>query len=457
MGAAASRPVRADGDDRSALVLGAGIAGLAAARSLRRAGWQVTVLEAAQRVGGVLTSITLGGCHFECGPNTVQASDELLALCQDAGCANGLQPTAARAARRYLVRDGALVALPASPWAFITTPLFSRSGKLRLLTEPLRGRGPGPHEPLADFVRRRLGPEAVSIIDALAHGVYAGDARELAVGYAFPKVYRLEAEHGSLVRGMLRVRSKIAGPGGPKSLIGFAGGFEALAGRLGRDLDIRLGTRALRVEHDGRRFRLLAESDAGPQRFAAARLVSALPAAPAVSVLAPLGDLGPAGDIPHAPVAVVNLVFDRDALGHALDGFGFLAPAGAGLPILGCLFISTLFPDRAPPGKAALTVMLGGRQHAEQVDLDDPTLVRVAIDALGGLLAVRAAPLASHVTHWRQGIAQATAAWPAAQAAGDALEAAYPGLSVLGSWRSGVGVPNCVRAGWQVAGSAVRW
>lgn len=453
---------------RRALVLGAGITGLAAARSLRRAGWTVAVLEASDRVGGTLATHTLGGCRFELGPNTVQESPELIALCEDAGCADGLRRTSTAAARRYLVRDGRLVALPGSPPALLTSPLFTVAGKLRILTEPWRRRGSGPEEALADFVRRRLGRQAVAIVDAMAHGVYAGDPSELAVGHAFPRLFGLERAYGSLFRGMQQHRRAAARAGdrpGPSALVGFDGGFANLAARLAKGLDVRLGSPIAAVS---RRQQQHSQESSGRASFCvtlrgvgsreplhAERLISALPLHETISVLA---DLGPSTCgleaspelLPHAPVAVVQVVVPRDAVGHPLDGFGFLVPHAENLPILGCLFVSSLFADAAPENRAALTVLLGGRRAPELVDEDDATLVAKVVTSLEQLIHLRATPTETHVSRWQPGIPQPTAAWPAVQAAANQLEAAHPGLTILGNWRTGVGVPDCIRAGWTV-------
>lgn len=452
-------------------VLGAGISGLAAARRLRATGHDVVVLEASARPGGVMRTETIGDCRFELGPNTVQRSPELVALCRDAGILDRLISPADEARKRYVMRRGALVPVPGSPPALLGTPLFTPLGKLRLLGEPLVGRGPGPEESLADFARRRLGRQAVPLVDAVAHGVYAGDPAELATGHAFPRIHALETDHGSLLRGLLTGRRRRGtGDSGRPTLAGYRGGFAALARDLCHDLDLRTETQAIDIErHDasgGRtRYRVSARSvadpgadpgsDAGTDRveIEVDRIVSALPSEVSRVVLRRLGDLDIVETLPHAGVATVNLVYDRDRVGHPLDGFGFLVPHHEGLPILGCLFVSSLFADSAPPDRVALTVMIGGRRNPGLVDLEDTALVETAIESLRGPLAIRDAPLATFVNRWRPGIPQPTATWPAIQAAADAIEDANPGLSILGAWRAGPGVPNCIAAGWRLDGS----
>ena len=186
-----------------ALVLGAGMSGLAAARALVRAGRRPLVLEAGSRPGGVMETIVSAGFVAELGPSTVQESPALLELAAAAGCAGELVPAAAAARRRFLVHRGRLVALPGGPHGLLTTPLLSWRGKARLATEPWRRRGPGPHESVAAFFGRRLGSEALPLADAIGLGVFAGDPDELAIGFAFGGAYSLEREHGSLLRGFI--------------------------------------------------------------------------------------------------------------------------------------------------------------------------------------------------------------------------------------------------------------
>jgi oxygen-dependent protoporphyrinogen oxidase len=444
-----------------ALVLGAGISGLAAAHALLRAGRHPVVLEAGERPGGVMETAASSGFLAELGPSTVQEAPALLELAAAAGCAGELIPAAAAAARRrFVVHRGRLVALPGGPRGLLTTPLLSWRGKARLATEPWRRRGPGPHESLAAFFGRRLGSETLPLADAIGLGIFAGDPEELAVGYAFSRAYALEREHGSLLRGMLhaaRRGSRAAGghPRAARRLIAFRGGFAELGRRLAAGLDVRHGCTALGAYRDAGGFRVLASQGERQLVLSAPRLVSALPASATAAVLAPLAAAGPAGlaviaGIPHAPVAVVALGYDRGQVLHPLDGFGFLAPHREGRKILGCLFSSSLFPDRAPGGRVLLTVMIGGRRRAPLVELPEADLVGLAHGELVELLGVRGQPAPALVRRWRPGIPQPDARWPEARHAASALERAHPGLTILGNWLHGVGLPDCARAGWEM-------
>jgi oxygen-dependent protoporphyrinogen oxidase len=479
-GTGEAAPVAEMAETADAVVLGAGMSGLAAARALLRAGRHPLVLEAGDRPGGVMETAASAGFLAELGPSTVQEASALLELAAAAGCAGELIPAAAAAARRrFVVHRGRLVALPGGPRGLLTTPLLSWRGKARLATEPWRRRGPGPHESVAAFFGRRLGGETLPLADAIGLGVFAGDPEELAIGYAFSRAYSLEREHGSLLRGMLhaaRRGSRAAGgrPRAARRLIAYRGGFAELGRRLAEGLDVRYGCAALEAVRDGDGFRVRAAQGERRLVLSAPRLVSALPAAATAAVLLPLAlvaggavgaDRGGGGGtgagagragleaiagIPHAPVAVVALGYDRGQVLHPLDGFGFLAPHREGRRILGCLFSSSLFPDRAPGGRVLLTVMVGGRRRAPLVELPDAELVGLAHGELAELLGVNGQPEPAMVRRWQPGIPQPDARWPEARHAASALERAHPGLTILGNWLHGVGLPDCARAGWEM-------
>jgi oxygen-dependent protoporphyrinogen oxidase len=440
-----------------ALILGAGISGLAAGWAFRRDDVAVRLLEAGERPGGKVQTRERDAFRYELGPHAVQGTPEVFELVAAAGLAGDIVAASDKLKKRFLVHRGELVAAPMGPREAWSTPLISRKGLLRAATEPFRRRGPGPHESVTRFVNRRLGPEVARLVDALALGIFAGDPDELAMGYAFPKVYRLEAEHGSLLRGALAMRkaNKQDGGGAEKAsklpyLLSFPRGLASLVDRLAGELDVAYGKRVTAVAADGDGFVVRGASPGGDFELRTRRLVAALPVDVAAGVLAGLGDTEPLTRLPHAKVAVLSLGFERGQVRHPLDGFGFLAPHAEDRMLLGCLFSSTLFPDRAPEGHVALTVMAGGRRRPEEVELDDATLLDRVLYELERLLGVTGEPVLAEITRWRPGIAQATARMAEVKDAVAALETAHPGLTVLGDWLHGVGVPACIKAGWSV-------
>ena len=436
-----------------ALVVGAGISGLTTAFRLSRSGWRVAVVEAAGRVGGAIKTHTDGPWRFELGPNTVVENHETVGrLIRDAGLDGEKVVAAPSARRRYLYKDGWLVPLPGGPGSFLTTPLFPPSAKLRLLKEPWIGRAPeGTEESIAAFVRRRLGQSFLDYaVGPFVSGVYAGDPERLSMRWAVPKIWSLEHDHGSLIRGALARRK---GPGPAGAMISFRDGLEALPRKLAAEIgDVRTGVavkRIVRINHIGGGYR--ADTSAGP--IDAKRVVLAVPA----DVAARLLDEVTAGasrlfdQVPYAAVAVLALGWRRAEVGHPLDGFGFLAPRKEGLRSLGCLFPSELFPDRAPEGHVALAAFAGGRTDPEIVAWDEDRIATTLIDELRGPLSLRGEPAYVLVRRWPRAIPQYEVGHGRFVDRAQEIEKALPGLHLGGNYLGGVSVPDCIRNGTALA------
>src|SRR5262245_13397458 len=219
------------------IVVGAGIAGLTVAHRLTRGGrdepHEVTVLEATDRTGGTIQSNQVGGYLCEHGPQGIlDNAPDTLTLIEELG----LEPvmSAADARRRFLFHGGRLREVPGSPIAAIGSDVLTWRGKLRLMAEPFIGRDSADDETIDRFAARRLGREAAKmLVDPMVSGIYAGDAAQLSIRAAFPTVWELERDYGSLVRGMMSRRRR-GSDGGSASerrigrLMSFADGIEAL-------------------------------------------------------------------------------------------------------------------------------------------------------------------------------------------------------------------------------------
>lgn len=450
--------------DPDVLVVGAGISGLTAAFRLKRAGLSVAVIEASGRVGGAIETHSEAGFRFELGPNTVLENHPAVSdLLRDAGLDDATERekivASPAAKRRYLWKGNRLEPLPGGPPGLLRTPLFSLGAKLRLLREPWIRRRTAieimadPDETVAAFVRRRLGRELLDYaVGPFVSGVYAGDPERLAVRWAVPKIFALEQEHGSLIRGALAKR-KGPDPGG--AMFSFRDGLETLPRRLGREIgDVRVGVTALKVTRRAEAF--LVETDSGP--ISARSVVLAVPADAAARLLdgATGGESLAFAEIPYAPVAVVALGMAGSDITHPLDGFGFLAPRRESLRLLGGLFPSTIFPDRAPAGHVALSVFLGGRTDPEVVDptvWNNDRLLGLVREELGRAigLAPSCQPLVTVIRRWPRAIPQYEVGHGRFVALAEKFERDLPGLRWAGNFLHGVSVPDCIRSASRVA------
>jgi len=445
------------------VVLGAGITGLTAAWHLRRAGLVPIVVEQSQRVGGAIGAWRSDGWLHELGPNSLlEGSSDLAAFIEELGLGSRRIYAAEAAKQRYIVRGGRLVAMPTSPLSFLSTRLFSARAKLKLLGEPWRPRSAaGQDESVAEFVVRRLGREFLDYaINPFVGGVYAGDPTQLAVRHAFPKLYALEQEHGSLLRGALKRRNASGGPKG--RIFSFQSGLDELPNAIARVLGpdaLRLGATVLGIRRaDDGAWEVDCEKGELSWSETCASLVLALPADALAALpfegVAAADRLSVLRGIAHPPVASVFTGYKREDMPHPLDGFGVLVPEVEHGKILGTLFSSTLFPDRAPNGHVAFTTFVGGTRQPELLDCDDRMLESVVQGELTRLIGVRAPPACVHIQRWPRAIPQYTLGYQRFKDAIAAVEAGASGLFIGGNCRDGISLAYCIDSGRRLAAAA---
>ena len=435
-----------------AVVVGAGIAGLAAAHELQAAGAEVLVLDPSDRPGGVMRTDHHAGFVFENGPNTAVVKPPMRHFLERLQLVDELRPAAPVSKRRFLYRDGQLVEVPGSAWAFARSPLLSARAKWRLLAEPFQRRGSGRRESVAEFVGRRLGREVSdALVGPFLTGVYAGDERELGAWAVFPGLVEAEERHGSLLVGGLagarrgRRERGLPGSRAPSS------GFGPLARRLAEGLaePPALGSRAELIARDGSGFRIDVASRSGPLHLAAERVVIATPSYAAGPLLRGLdGDVADALEAIHyAPLVVAPVGVRVGAAPSRVEGFGFLVPRDQKLGLLGCLFMSQLFPHRAPEGSELLHCMLGGVRWPDAIHQPDDALERRLGDELEQTLGLKDAPAPLRWVRWPRAVPQPGRNHAELVEWLDRRLAQIPGLALAGSYLAGVGVPDALASG----------
>lgn len=432
-------------------IAGAGISGLATAFYLNRAqpGWELVVYDAEPRPGGTMQTVNLDGFLFEAGGNGFLTNKpDSLQLAEESGAQPLLLPSS-DAARRRFIFDGALHPLPESPPAFIRSPLLTVGEKLRVLGELfVPPRRDGIDETLQEFGYRRVGRGLTDVfLDAMAAGIYGTTPDKVSVKAAFPLVVELERQHGGLFRGMLARRKKSAGPGG--ILMSFRGGLGRFAEHLQRTVpaDWRLGEAVIGVARDGAGWRV--ETTSSSDSFD--RLVLAAPPHCAAQMLRRCDpELATLLErIEYTPIAVVG--FGYRSAPHALDGFGLLTTTRARQSILGVLWDSSIFPDRAPDGCKALRVLIGGQRDPALAHQDEAGLVATARAGLESTMGLTAAPDATFVRRWDRGIPSYTVGHESRVDAIFERAARVPGLHFVCNAYHGIAMNDCVRNGRELA------
>ncbi len=464
---------------RRVAIVGAGISGLAAAHRLvelagdGRAGLELAVFEAAPRAGGIVATARTGDLVLEDGPDSfITDKPEAQALCERLGLGPRLVATRPEFRRSYIVAGSRLVPTPegfqllapSRLGPFLASPLLTPAGRARALLDlvlPPRTRDAGAilDESLASFVTRRLGREVLErLAQPMVGGIYGADPARLSLLATFPRFLRLEAEHGSVIRGLAAAR---AGAGRAEPASGPRYGlFASLAGGLAElpeAIVARLPAGALRLAEPVTALTPQASgwsvaTARGREEFDA--VIVALPGPAAGTLLGAfdraLGD-GLAA-LPRGSSATVTLACRQADLAHPRDGAGFVVPRREGRLALGGSFSDRKFAGRAAAGTALVRLFFDERTLA----LDDEALLAVARAEAASLLGlpVGAKTLAERIVRWPGAMPHYEVGHLDRAAALEARAAAWPGLFLAGNSYRGVGLPDCIRGGEAAAAAA---
>jgi oxygen-dependent protoporphyrinogen oxidase len=422
----------------------------------------IVILEERNRPGGTIWSERVDGYLVEYGPNGFLSNKQsTLDLARKLGLEASLVKADAEASRRrYLLHNGRLQLLPASVADFLRTPLLTLRGKARFVCERfLPRRTDVADESVADFARRRAGPEAAAVFaDALVTGIYAGDPEKLSIQAAFPRLVALEAEYGSLLKGFAaaarRRRREARARGEPEPeaamLWSFRDGMrtliESLWRHLGHSLCTGIRIRALeRIGDDKPGWQVLGE---GSNSWTADAIILTCPAY-VQSILVNGVDAALARQIdaiPYNRIAVIALGYRLDQLGRALDGFGYLTTKASRRDVLGVQWCSAILPDRAPEGHVLLRAMCGGVQNGEIVDWDDERLLAAVRSELARTMAITTAPAFHSIVRWNRAIPQYQLEHRSRLERIEGRAALLPGLFLGGNAYRGVALNDCVES-----------
>jgi protoporphyrinogen/coproporphyrinogen III oxidase len=446
-----------DGFIFDTLVIGGGIAGLTAAHSLHSKNKSILLLEASERLGGAIKTHRSNGFLVECGPNTVlDTLPEIGELVAAVGLSEQQIFAPDEAKKRFVVRGNIPIPLPTSPGAFIKTPLFSGRAKWRLLCEPfVRRSDPGVDESVATFTKRRLGDEFLDYaIDPFVSGVYAGRPDQLSVKEGFPKLAEVEQRYGSLILGQIlgakeRRRRKEKSKTTAR-MFSFTNGLDALPNAIGSQMRdcIRTNSRAVGIRSGQGVWTVSYEDHAGELQSVRARIVLYAAGLQQVGSLESLNcDTNLLKEVTFPPLSVVALGFRASDVRHPLDGFGMLVPSCEKRYVLGALFCSTLFDERAPKDHILITAFVGGARAPELAAASEDELVERTVDDLRQLLGVTNRPVFQHITYWPKAIPQYNLGYGAVTSHLRELEKIYPGLLFAGNYLTGISVAESIRSG----------
>jgi oxygen-dependent protoporphyrinogen oxidase len=454
---------------RRVVIVGGGITGLTTAYKLlaKGDGFDVTLFEAADRLGGKIRTVRRDGLVLDGGPDAfVTQKPQAIDLCRELGLGDRLIETTPANRRVFIMRAGELIALPEGMVLAIPTRvlplarsrLFSPLGMGRMGLDLLLPRGGEEDESISSFIGRRLGREALErLAEPLLGGIYAGDPRELSIRATFPQLVELERKHRSLVLGMLRSRKPGRRGPPPSAFMSLRTGVADLVDCLGERIralggTVHLSTSVDQVERRETFAVRVSRADASDTVLADS-VVLAAPLHVAARLLAPIDARGAEvlAGVPHISTATALLAFRRVDVPGDVDAVGVVLPQREGLRALALTFVTSKWAGRAPDGTVVFRVFLGGHAHPGDASESDDNLICIAQTELRRVLRITAEPTSATVFRFPLSSPQPLVGHGARMRELAARVATHAGLYVGGSAIDGIGIPDCVKQGTTIA------
>jgi oxygen-dependent protoporphyrinogen oxidase len=478
------------------VVIGGGITGLAAMHRLLERGaetgasFEVMLLEAKSRLGGVIKTIHREGFLIEAGADSfISEKPEAIELARRIGLESHLIETNREHRRSFIVRDGRLrpvpegfqLMAPSRLWPFVTSDIFSWAGKARMaldLVIPRRTASNGLDESLAHFVRRRFGREAFErLAQPMIGGIYTADPEKLSLRATLPRFLELEREHGSVIRALWKqnreqsAENRSGTSGARYSLfLSFDQGMQMLVDHLaktisqyefpnvgsGRPIEpkMQLNTAvdSLAIDRETSpagapsKWRIRIDRN---QMIEADAVCLAVPAYTAAFLLRNADPQLSAllAKISYASTATINLAYKRADVRHPLDGFGFVVPFIENRSILACTFSSVKFAGRATADSDLLRAFVGGALQPEMFELDEDEMIDSVRADLRDLLGISRPPLFTVIEKWRNSMPQYHLGHLELVAQIENHVRNLSGLALAGNSYRGAGIPDCIRSG----------
>ncbi|MGE5847037.1 MAG: protoporphyrinogen oxidase [Ignavibacteria bacterium] len=438
------------------IILGAGISGLTTAYLLSKKGFDITVLEKKNEIGGSIETAGEKGFLFDRGPNSgLETTPVISQLVEELNLKDEMVYANKASNKRYILRNNELHPLPMNPFLFLKTQLFSKQAKLRLLAEPFIGRSKdGYNQSIAEFVTRRLGKEFLDYaINPFVAGVYAGNPEDLSVKSAFPKLYDLEEKYGGLIIGTIRsMKERKRRPEKAKQsakMFSFKSGMNVLTKALANNLGERvlLYSEAVSVEKDSSGYKLTFNQAGKMRTISADIIISTIPAYAASQLFKQMDEKlsSHLNDIYYPPVLVLYLGYNKSDVGRALDGFGFLIPSKERKSYLGAIWSSVIFPNRAPEDKAAFTLFIGGARDPQVGNIDKESLINKVRAEFESLMKINTDPVYISYKYWNKAIPQYNLGYIEHEKYFDKFEKINPGIILSGNFRGGISIGDCIK------------
>jgi oxygen-dependent protoporphyrinogen oxidase len=457
-------------------IIGGGITGLTAAYYLQKEArenqlpYTVKLIEASHRLGGQMQTFKKDGYVIERGPDSfLERKDSVARLAREVGISGDLvnnipgETSILVKDRLHRVPGGAIMGIPTEVGPFVTTKLFSMSGKLRAAADLVLTRSKEESDQsLGEFFRRRLGDEVVeNLIEPLLSGIYAGDIDKMSLMTLFPHFYQVEQKYRSLILGM-----KKSAPPRPKELqtakkgafLGFKTGLQSFADAIEAKLEpgsIKKGFRVEKITRINGGYDIELN---GGEVMTVDSIVTAVSHQTIYNILPEYEFFQGFKNVPSTSVATVALGFPKEAVEKDIDGMGFLVSRNSDYTITSCSWLHKKWPHTAPDGKVLLRCFVGRAGGEAIVDLSDDQIVNSVLVDLAKTMKITMDPELAVVSRWVHAMPQYTVGHKERlERATKGLSEELPGIFMAGHSFNGLGIPDCITQGEEAAAKVLEF
>jgi oxygen-dependent protoporphyrinogen oxidase len=422
------------------VIIGSGICGLSLAHFLSKESKDFIVLEASDKLGGIIQTENKSSFICENGPNTVllnnEAIIELIKDCELWGALNF--PSEISNKNRFVLHNDELTLIPTSFKKFIRSPLLSFGGKLRILFEPFVPKH-SENTTVYDFVVKRFGREFHDqLIEPFITGIYAGDTKKMSAKHSLKMLWNLEQNYGSVLRGLFKQKRKGKQMGSFNLPMGLSQLIEEIAAPLKNR--IYLNTEVKKVLKNEFGYEVIYESSS----IFCKKLICAVPAYSLSNMFEDEQLVAVLNKVRYTPVDVFHFGLNKENIKNKAQGFGVLTKPSDNKSYLGILFSSRTFNNVAPQDSELFTVLVGGDRQKELCELPIEQIEDRVLNELEQLIGHKGRITFKKHYRWKRGIPQYDMNQEQLNIAIAAFESQNTGLFILGNFYAGISVSDCI-------------
>mgnify|MGYP001372082842 CR=1 FL=1 len=421
------------------VIIGSGISGLSAGHFLSKKSTDFIILEADNKVGGIIQSKTQNKFICENGPNTVLLNnDAIIEMIKDCKMWDELKfPTENSNKNRFVLNENKLTIIPTKFSKFISTPLLSKVGKFRIFKELFVKRH-NQDTSVYNFISKRFGKEFHDqFIEPFLTGVYAGDTKKMSAKHSLKLLWALEQTHGSIIKGFLKKeKNKV-------NSFNFKGGLSSLITKVADLLkeNIKLDYKVNKIEKTNNGYKIL--SDSGD--IICNEVICAIPSYVLKQLIWDDSLIQELNRVVYNPIDVFHFGLERKNINNNINGFGVLTKPSDKKNFLGILFNSRIFDFVAPNDMDLFTVLVGGERQKELCQLPVKELENMVLKELEEMINHKGNIVFSNHFKWKKGIPQYNLNQEQLVSSISNFEKNNKNFHITGNYFNGISVSDCIK------------